>query len=444
MAKTFREWTPEQLWLLPASVKELVPEGHLAHFIRDTVREELDLSEILESYTEERGYPPYHPALMVAILLYGYCKGVYSSRRIAQACQERVDFMAVAGRETPDFRTISEFRRRHLVALRGLFRQVVELCRRAGLATLGHVSVDGTKIAANASLHKAMSYERMKKEDRRLKAEVQSWLDRAEAADQAEDREYGPDRRGDELPDWVKDKAKRRAKIREAKAALEREAAERAAQERAKQEKRSDSTPGPKPRPPQEKPAPKAQRNFTDPESRVLKTRRGFVQGYNAQLAVDADSQVIVAQEVVAQQNDTDRLVPMLDHIEAVTGARPRELSADANYCSEAGLEGLESRGVRGYVATGRQAHGAASATDAERRWKEPRLRAMRARLRRGGFRGRYRLRKQTVEPVIGQIKAARGFRQFLLRGLEKVRGEWSLLATAHNLIKLARATAPA
>jgi transposase len=442
MAKTFREWNPEQLWLLPPSVRDLVPPGHLAHFVRDTVREEFDLSEIVSSYDQERGYPPYHPALMVAILLYSYCKGVYSSRRIAQACEERVDFMAVAGRETPDFRTISEFRRRHLGALRGLFRQVVELCRRAGLAQLGHVSVDGTKIGANASLSKAMSYERMKKEDRRLKAEVQSWLDRAEAADQAEDREYGPEGRGDELPDWVKDKAKRREKIREAKAALEREAAEKAAREREKQERRDPSTTGPKPRPPQEKPPPSAQRNFTDPESRVLKTRRGFVQGYNAQLAVDAASQVIVAQEVVAQQNDTDQLVPLLDQIEETTGKRPRELSADANYCSEVGLEALETRGVRGYVATGRQAHGSASATDPEKRWKSSRLRAMHARLRRGGFRGRYRLRKQTVEPVIGQIKAARGFRQFLLRGLEKVRGEWSLLATAHNLLKLARATA--
>jgi transposase len=443
MAKTFREWTPEQLWLLPPSVKELVPEGHLAHFVRDTVREELDLSEIYASYSEERGYPPYHPALMTAILLYGYCQGVYSSRRIARALEERVDFMAVSGRETPDFRTISEFRRRHLVALRGLFRQVVVLCQKAGLARLGHVAIDGTKVAANASLHKAMSYERMKKEDRRLKAEVQGWLDRAEAADRAEDREFGEDRRGDELPEWVKDKAKRREKIREAKAALEREAKEKADEERAAQAKRPESTRGPKPAPPSEEPPPTAQRNFTDPESRVLKTRSGFVQGYNAQLAVDADSQVIVAQEVVAQQNDGDRLVPLLDQIRQTTRRRPREISADAGYCSEAVLEEVERRRVRAYIATGRQVHGTATPTD-DRLLQGSRSRAMRARLRRGGFRGRYRLRKQTVEPVIGQIKAARGLRQFLLRGLEKVRGEWSLVATAHNLLKLFRASAPA
>src|SRR5262245_5682591 len=431
MAKTFRDWDPEQHWLLPPSVDELVPEGHLAHFVREAVRADFDLSEILASYEEERGFPPYHPALMTALLLYAYCVGVYSSRRIDRACQERVDFMAVTGRQTPDFRTIAAFRRRHLAALRGLFVQVVDLCRRAGLVSLGHVALDGTKIQANASKHKAMSYERMKEQEKRLKVEVQAWLDRAESADRLEDREFGEERRGDELPDWVKDRQKRREKIREAKAALEAEAREAAEKEKA------PSASGPRPKAAPAKPEPKAQRNFTDPESRILKTKDGYVQGYNAQAAVDAKSQVIVAQDVVARQNDESSLVPAIEQVRANTGRYPDEVSADAGYCSEENLAALRRRRVRGYVATGRQRHGSASPTSKDERSNRPLTRAMRARLRRGGHRSRYRLRKQTAEPVFGQIKHARGFRQFLMRGLEKVRGEWSLVAAAHNLLKL-------
>jgi hypothetical protein len=377
---------------------------------------------------------------MTALLLYGYSVGIYSSRRLHRACQERVDFMAVTGRETPDFRTIAEFRRRHLKALRGLFVQVVDLCRRAGLVSLGHVALDGTKIQANASKHKAMSYERMKLEDRRLRVEVEAWLNRAESADQLEDREYGEEKCGDELPDWVADRQKRREKIREAKAALEaeaKEAARKEEEERKRKGPRGPSISGPKPGPIPTKPDPKAQRNFTDPQSRILKAKDGFIQGYNAQAAVDAGSQVIVAQDVIAQQNDGGHALPMLDQIEANVGRYPDEVSADAGYCSEDNLEGIEARGIRGYVATGRQAHGSQSATSGEERNRRPRASAMRTRLRRGGHRSRYRLRKQTVEPVFGQVKHARGFRQFLLRGVEKVRGEWSLVSTAHNLRKL-------
>jgi transposase len=427
MAKTFREWDPAQGWLLPPSVKELVPAGHLAHFVRDTVREEIDLEPILSSYGEERGYPPYHPALMTALLLYAYCRGVYSSRAIARACEERVDFMAVTGRETPDFRTIAAFRTRHLGALRGLFVEIVRLCREAGLVSLGHVALDGTKVRASASKHKAMSYERMGSEERRLKTEVDAWLDRAGAADVREDKEHGEDRRGDELPEWVKSKEERRAKIHEARRALEAKA-----KEEAKEEKR-----------PPEPPAPTSQRNFTDPESRILKTSDGFIQGYNAQAAVDASSQVIVAQDVVAEQNDVEMLEPMLEQIRHNTGKMPTELSADRGYLSESNLAVIQRRRVRGYIATGRQRHGSASATSS-RAHQGPLAAAMRARLRRGGHRSRYRLRKITAEPVFGQVKAARGFRQFLLRGLEAVRGEWSLIAAAHNLLKLAKATATA
>src|SRR5262245_4678028 len=437
MAKTFRDWDPEQHWLLPPSVDELLPEGHLAHFIRDSVREEFDLSEILASYGEERGFPPYHPALMTALLLYAYCVGVYSSRRIDRACEERVDFMAVTGRQTPDFRTIAAFRRRHLKALRGLFVQAVDLCRRAGLVSLGHVSLDGTKIQANASKHKAMSYERMREQEKKLKVEVQAWLDRAESADRLEDRDFGDERRGDELPDWVKDRQKRRGKIREARAALEAEAKEAAEKERARREGRTPEAPERKHEATRGEPSPKAQRNFTDPESRILKTKDGFIQGYNAQAAVDAKSQVIVAQDVVAQQSDCGALVATLDQVKENVGRYPAELSADAGYCSEVNLAAIRRRRVRGYVATGRQQHGSASPTSAEEKKQRPLARAMRARLRRGGHRSRYRLRKQTVEPVFGQIKQARGFRQILMRGLEKVRGEWSLVAAAHNMLKL-------
>jgi len=228
MAKKFRRWDVEQRWLLPPSVKELVPDDHPAHFVRDLVRNDLDLGAIVDCYAEERGQPPFHPVMMTALLLYAYTQGVYSSRRIAKACQERVDFMALTAMQEPDFRTVNLFRQRHLEALGGLFVQVLRLCRRAGLVRLGHVALDGSKFKANASKHAAMSYKRMREEEARLRAEVQSWLEQAEAVDEAEDAEHGADRRGDEMPRWVANKQKRLSKIRKAKAALEKEAAEAA------------------------------------------------------------------------------------------------------------------------------------------------------------------------------------------------------------------------
>src|SRR5881397_669391 len=224
MAKTFRAWEPEQRWLLPPAIEEFVPPGHLAHFVRELVRDELDLSEIVTVYDDERGQPPYHPVMMTALLLYAYCQGVYASRRIAQACEQRLDFMAVTALAQPDFRTISDFRKRHLAALSGLFTQVLKLCAQAGLVKLGHVALDGTKIKANASKHKAMSYERMKKREAELKAEVAGMLAAAAAADVQEDEIFGKDKRGDEMPDWASDKEKRLAKIQEAMAALEADA----------------------------------------------------------------------------------------------------------------------------------------------------------------------------------------------------------------------------
>jgi transposase len=432
MAKTFRAWEPEQRWLLPPAVEEFVPPGHLAHFVRELVREELDLAAILAAYDDERGQPPYHPVMMTALLLYAYCQGVYASRRIAQACEQRLDFMAVTALGQPDFRTISDFRKRHLGALSGLFTQVLKLCAQVGLVKLGHVALDGTKIKANASKHKAMSYGRMKQAEAALAAEVAGWLERAAAADAADDAALGTGQRGDELPAWVHEKQQRLAKIRAAKAALEADAARTAPE-------RGDDPPpdAPAPAPPD-----KAQRNFTDPESRIMKGPDGFVQAYNAQAAVDADSQVIVAQFVTPQGVDAPQFEPLVAQIKANTGRQAREVSADAGYCSEHNLRVAQRRHIRAYIATGRQRHGQASATHARRQPHSPLIAAMRCRLRRGGWRSRYRRRKGTVEPVFGITKHARGFRQFLLRGVTKVGGEWSLITTAHNLHKLAAAWA--
>lgn len=371
--------------------------------------------------------------MMTALLLYSYTQGIYSSRRMARGCEERVDFMAVTALQKPDFRTISDFRKRHLEALGALFVQVLQLCRRAGLVQLGHVALDGTKVRANASKHKAMSYARMKKAERRLAAEVAGWLEKAAAVDAREDEEFGVEKRGDELPAWVADKQKRLAKIRQAMAELESEA------------QRNDPPPDEPSKPRRGRPrkhppgVPKdtEQRNFTDPQSRIMKTPDGFQQCYNAQAAVDADSQVIVAQALTHSATDRNQLQPLVEQIHAHTGQDPGEVSADCDYCSEENLAALERRGIRGYVATGKQQHGQPSEVGSRQR-RGHRTQAMRRRLRCGGYRSRYRLRKQTVEPVFGQLKEARGFRRFLLRGVEKVGHEWSLVCTAHNLLKLA------
>src|SRR5665213_1587604 len=430
MSKTFRLWDVDQAWLLPPSVHEFVPAGHLAHFVRDTVREGLDLSAIMDSYDVDRGQPPYHPAMMVALLLYGYSRGVYASRRLAQACEERVDFMAVTGLNKPDFRTIADFRRRHLTALSSLFVQVLKLCQSAGLVKLGHVAVDGTKVAANASRHKAMSYGRMKTTEPRLAAEVDAWLKAGEAQDRAEDAEHGADRRGDETPAWMSDKAQRLARIRAAKAELEAEAKLDPAD-------LDPDGPGPssgmqqKGRPKRAEdggPPDKAQRNFTDPDSRILPTRDGFIAGYNGQIAVDHAHQIIVAQRLATKPADYSALLPLVDQAKANLGRKLREVSGDSGFATEANIAGMIERKIEAYLPPARSA---------ERPLKsKPLMSAMAKKLKRAGHRSRYRLRKHTVEPVFGQIKQAGGFRQFLLRGLDKVRGEWALICTAHNLLK--------
>jgi len=447
MSKTFRPWDVDQVWLLPPSIQDLVPAGHMAHFVRDTVRTGLDLSRIMESYDEDRGFPPYHPGMMVALLLYAYSQGVYSSRRIARGCEERLDFVAVTGMQRPDFRTISDFRKRHLAALSGLFQQVLKLCREAGLVKLGHVALDGTKIKANAGINKAMSYGRMKEAEPRLAAEVQSWLVQAAQTDKAEDRQFGAGLRGDELPDWVANKQKRLEKIRQARAALEAEA-----RARAEAASREDSggegsvadggkaKPGRKPKSVSAEPDNKSQRNFTDPDSRVMPTKSGFIQGYNAQAAVDGAHQIIVAQTLSNSSSDQAQLAPVLDAIKANLGMNPDEVSADAGYCSAANIRTIIRRRIEGYIATGRQKHGAKSATTKRQTTSSTLVARMTTKLKRAGYRSRYRLRKQIVEPVFGQIKQARGFRQFLLRGIEKTQCEWAMICTAHNLTKLAAA----
>ena len=360
MSKTFRAWDVDQAWLLPPSVHEFVPAGHLAHFVRDTVREALDLSAIMGEYKAGQGQPPYHPGMLVALLLYGYSRGIYSSRQLARACEERLDVMAVTGLNRPDFRTISDFRKRHLAALSALFVQVLRLCQAAGLVRLGHVAVDGTKLKANASRHKAMSYKRMVEQEPRLAAEVQDWLDRAAGADAAEDGEHGVDGRGDETPDWVADKQRRLERIRAAKAQLE-------AESKSGAEAHDPEGPGPssgmqergaRTRAPSDTPPDKAQRNFTDPDSRIMPSGGAFIAGYNGQIAVDAARQIIVAQRLSANPADFAALVPLVDQIKTNLGRKAREVSADTGFATEANLAALAQRRVTPYLSPGRIRHG--------------------------------------------------------------------------------------
>jgi transposase len=423
MAKTFRPYAPDQMLLMPPSLADWVPEDHLARFVREVV-DTLDLTAIEDTYPEERGYPPYHPRMMVAVLLYAYATGTYSSRKIARRLVEDVAMRFLAAGNQPDFRTLSDFRKRHSAALGALFTQVLRLCRRAGLVKLGQVAIDGTRVKANASKHKAMSYGRMTQQEAALQAEIAELLRRAEQADRDEDARYGADRRGDELPAELARRESRLQKIREAKAALEAEARE---QGRAA---------GKAPTPP---PAAKAQRNFTDPESKIQKTPDGFIQGYNAQAAVDGHVQVIVAQTVTPMAADVGHLMPLVTAITTTLRRRPRQVLADAGYCSDENLQALQDRHIDGYIATGRRKH---------TEWQAPAPRGrppagltgrerMARKLRTLKGRAVYACRKAIVEPVFGQIKHARGFRQFLRRGQRAVQHEWALLCTVHNLLKL-------
>ena len=390
--------------------------------------DQLDLSAITARYEEERrGGPPYHPRMMVKVLLYGYCTGVASSRRIARRLHEDIAFRVLAANNTPDFRTISDFRKDHLEALGGLFLQVLELCRQAGLVKLGHVALDGTKVRANAWKHKAMSYGRMKEQEGQLTAEVAELLRRAGEVDDDEDRRYGRDKRGDELPEELAFRESRLRKIREAKAALEAKALAEA--EQAESEGRNH--PG--------VPDDKAQRNFTDPDSRSMPGPGGrdFQQSYNCQAVVDRTHQVIVAARATNQPSDKGQAMSMIEETVSNTGAVPKEVSADAGYYSAKAVEELYSMGVDPFIAPEKTRH--ARVLEPAPRGRMPEGLSVRNRMRRKlrtkRGRDRYALRMETVEPVFGQIKQGRGFRQFLLRGLEKVNREWLLICAGHNLI---------
>jgi len=458
MGKSFRADDLNQSLLFPPSLHDWLPDNHLARFLADVVHA-LDLDAIYLSYEEKdgRGMSAYAPAMMVRVLLYGYATGVYSSRKIQAKTYDDVAFRFLSADEHPDHSTLAEFRKRHLQSLAGLFMQALQLCAKAGLVKLGHVAIDGTKIKANASKHKALSYGRMSETEQRLKQEVEALLKQAEQTDAAEDAKYGKDKRGDELPDELSRRESRLKKIQQAKAELEKEAAEKAEQERAEAEakraagKEKEEKTGKKPRgrepqilaPDEAKPDAKAQRNFTDPESRIMPdgaNKGSFLQGYNAQAAVDSTAQVIVAAEITHQANDSRQLLPMLEQVAANMGRKPDAVSADAGYWSEANATHETVAGIDLHIATGRMKHdqtmAAASGPPPESATPKQ---AMQHKLRTEAGRAVYKRRKAIVEPVFGQIKEQRGFRRFNLRGLEKVRAEWKLVCATANLLKLFR-----
>ena len=460
MGKTFRRYEPDQFLLLPPDLREWLPEGHLALFVSDVV-EAIDLSGILGEYEkgDGRGYPPYHPVMMVKLIVYGYCTGVISSRKIEQGTYVDVAFRVLAANQHPDHDSIAEFRKRHLQALAGLFLQVLELCKKAGLVKLGHVAVDGTKVRANASKHKAMSYGRMKDTEKKLEAEILALLEEAQRIDDAEDARYGKGKRGDELPEELQRRESRLKKIREAKAELEKEAREKAdaaateararIAERERQAEETGKKPGgrdPKvPDPETAEPEAKAQRNFTDPESRIMKdgATKSFEQSYNAQAAVDDSAQIIVAAEVVQAPTDKQQLVPMMEAVERNAGRKPEQVSADAGYFSTAAVTDTRLDGIDLLVPPDRVKHDEQVEAVLEPVAEDAKvIEKMRHKLKTTVGRQIYAKRKTVVEPVFGQIKEARGFRRFSFRGLSQVKAEWSLVCLTHNLLKLYRAGA--
>lgn len=442
--KVYREWNPDQAWLLPPSPRDWVPEGHLVLFLLDAVRV-LDISSITSHYERElRGYPPFHPRMMLTLLIYCYATGTYSSRRIMRRCEEDVTCRLIVGEDVPDFRAISEFRRRHLKQFQVLFVEVLKLCSAVGLVRVGKLALDGTKIKANASRHKAMSYDRMQTEERRLQQEIAELLSQAEQADESDNQQHGPDRRGDELPAELQRRASRLAKIQEAKSALEAEARAAAATENAACA--AEGRTPPHADPDSVLPDPKAQRNFTDPESKIMKSsNKGWDQCGNAQVLV-TETQIIVAADVTNQANDVQQVVPLV--AATVSNLRAAEVSttgghllADAGYFSASNVAAVEEAGLDPFIATQRLKHHE-EVPQAPRgripRNQTPKQRmARKLRTKRG--RATYKRRKAMVEPVFGLIKQARGFRQFLTRGLEKMKAEWQLICLTHNLLKVWR-----
>lgn len=445
MAHDFRPYAVDQERLLPVNPREWLPEGHLAFFVADVVAT-LDLRPLLSAYRGGRGPRGYHPRMLLSVLLYGYCLGVFSSRRLAARCETDVAFRVLSGGQLPDFRTLSDFRTRHLAVMAALFLEVLRLCREAGLVQVGHLSLDGSKYQANASKHKAMSYERIQETEPRLREEIAGLLRQAEATDAAEDGALGLARRGDELPEELTRREGRLEKITAAKARLEERAKQRVRERATAHGASEDEVQAVVER---AVPGGKEQSNFTDPESRIMKTKSGWTQAYNAQVVVEEASGVIVAEEVTNHGVDCPRLEPMLDKTEANLTAigvpepqrRPDKFSADAGYCSESNLAALDEREIDAYVATGRERHHRRG-VDPLGKPRTPLRAAMREKLATDAGRAVYARRKCITEPVHGLIKQARGFRQFLLRGLEKVPAEFTLVALTHNLLKLWRAQA--
>jgi transposase len=461
MSYRFRECTLDQPLLMAPSLQEWLPENHLARFIAD-VAEQLDLAGIYAAYgrRDGRGQLGYHPLLLTRLLLYGYALGIASSRSIERKTYDDLAFRYLAADQHPDHDTIAAFRQQHLNTLAGLFTQALQLCQKAGLVKLGHVAIDGSKLQANASKHKAMSYGRMTETEQRLREEVEELLRRAQEVDAAEDLQYGKGKRGDELPEELSRRESRLKKIREAKAALEAEACEEAEQkkaaaeakiaERRAQEERTGKKPGGRdpqiPDPEKAVPDEKAQRNFTDPESRIMPDgghKGSFVQGFNAQIAVDSAAQIIVAAEITQESNDKRQLAPMLQQAERNTGSKPAAASADTGYFSAEQVTDERVEGIDLYVAVGKQKHGEPESASAALEANPPPEDSERARMQRKlkteQGKATYKMRKAIVEPVFGQIKEWRGFRRFSLRGLEKAGAEWKLICLTHNLLKLFR-----
>jgi transposase len=444
MSRKFREWQPDASWLFPPSPRDWLPEDHLVYFLLD-VTAQVDISPIVDDYASENGgQPPFHPRMMLVLLLYSYSVGLFSSRKIMQRCTTDAAFRIIVGEDIPNFRRIAEFRARHLKHLQLLFLEVLVLCREAGLLKVGRLSLDGTKIKANASRNKAMSYDRMAPEVERLQQEIAALLSRADGADDADDDQFG-DLTGDEIPDELKRRESRLAKILEAKKALE-EAARQKARDHVDQmeaEGRHHRT-----NPEEAVPDAKAQRNFTDPESKIMKTsNKGFDQCGNAQ-AVANEQQIIIAADVTNQANDVRQAIPMMDQTianlnRAGVTENIKSFTADAGYFSEENMKSLDSNGRIHdvFIATGRQKHNA-PVPDSPKGRPPNNLTAKQKMARRNRTqkgKEEYARRKVIIEPVFGQIKSGLGFRTFLLRGLEKMTGEWKLVCLVHNLLKLFR-----
>jgi transposase len=444
MTKTYRDWSSDQAYLFPPSPHDWLPEGDLVYFLLDTVAT-LDLTPIFAHYQRElRGQPPFHPRMMVALLLYCYATGTRSSRKIMRRCQIDVACRVIVGEDIPDFRTISDFRKIHLARLEALFVEVLKLCALAGLAKVGTIALDGTKVKANASRHKAMSYERMKTEEIRLKEEIAKLLAEAEATDKAEDIEHGPNRQGDELPDELARRQSRLAKIQGARKLLEERARTEAAEQAARRQAEDKSLP--KTPPAEAVPDPKDQINFTDPESRIMKaSNKGWDQCGNAQ-AVTNEHQIILAADVTDQANDVRQTVPMVDQTRAnleAAGVKEKIKAAlgDAGYYSETNATDLTQRGIEPYLASERLKHHEKVASVPRGRIPQglSAKQRMARKLRTKKGREMYAKRKGMIEPIFGQLKQVLGFRQFSMRGLASMRGEWRLMSTVHNLLKLWR-----